>query len=79
MSMKHERRVNKLEKISPPRSLPRIRLVRDKTETLADAFKASGHTRKIEDFSIIQRVIIDPLPSNDDGNFMASVHPAQAN
>ncbi len=79
MSMSHQKRINKLEENYPANVLPRIRLVRDETETLEDAFNRAGYSGKMDNFFIIQRVIINPLPSKDDGNFKPSLHPAQAN
>ena len=68
MSIQHERRVSKLEQSSPKKSLPVIRLIRSETETIADAFKKSGHSGMIEDFHVICRVIVDP-PSPESGDF----------
>jgi hypothetical protein len=51
-------------RIQPSRSLPWIRLVRDENETLEDAFKKSGRPGRVEDYLVICRVIINPLPSN---------------
>ena len=79
MSMNHEKRINKLEQISPPQSLPWIRLVRDDTETLADAFKKSGHPGCLEDYLVICRVIIDPPKSEDNEDLIAFLHPVQTN
>ena len=79
MSMSHEKRINKLEQNYPADVLPTIRLVRDETETLEDAFNRAGYSGKMDNFFIIQRVIINPLRSKDDGDFKPSLHPAQAN
>ncbi len=79
MSMSHQKRINKLEQNYPTKVLPRISLVRDETETLEDAFNRAGYSGKMDNFFIIQRVIINPLPSKEDGNFKPSLHPAQAN
>jgi hypothetical protein len=62
MSMNHEKRINKLEENYPANVLPRIRLVTDETETLEDAFNLAGYSGKMDNFFIIQRAIIDPLP-----------------
>ncbi len=59
MPRQHEKRIRKLEKLSAPQSLPWIRVVRDKTELLADAFKESGHSGSMEDYLVNCRVIID--------------------
>ena len=79
MSMNHERRINKLEGNYPANVLPKIRLVRDETETLEDAFNRAGYSGKMDNFFIIQRVIINPPPSKDVRGFNASLHPVQTN
>ena len=79
MSMNYERRVSKLEKISPKKSLPVIRLVRDETEDMQDVFERSGYSGSMGNFLIIWRIKINPLPTKNDNDFMPSLHPAQAN
>ena len=79
MSMNHEKRINKLEQNYPANVLPTIRLVRDETVTLEDAFNQAGYSGKMDNFFIIERVIINSLPSKGDGDFKASIHPAQGN
>jgi hypothetical protein len=57
--MNYERRISKLEKLSPTQSLSRIRLLRDETETLSDAFDQSGLSGCMADYLLICRMIID--------------------
>lgn len=79
MAQKHEGRISKLEGNYPAKVLPTIRLVRDETETLEDAFNRAGYSGKMDNFFIIQRVVINPLPSKEERDFNASIHPAQSN
>jgi len=79
MSQKHEKRIGKLEKISPSCDLPWIKLIKEENQTLEEVFEESGHPGRMEDYRIFCCEIIDATPTKDDGDFKASLHPSQAN
>jgi len=79
MLTNHEKRIVKLERKAPAKSLPWIQLITDEGESLEDAFAESGYSGSMEDYSIIHRVIVDPPKGNNGNDFKHGLHPIEAN
>jgi len=73
MALNHERRIAKLERLSPADTRPWLQIITKKNETVEEVFAREEHPGKLSDYRIIRIRIIEPPKRDKDEDTAASL------